>query len=144
MQKTNTKISDFIKSLPEQQRTEIQTLHDLIVKTIPKARPVMWEVVFWGGTEQKIIGYGDMNFTNSKNQEVPWFVVGLAQQKNYLTLYVSVFDIKKYLGEDFKTTLGKVKVGRSNITIKNISDINLEKLAEVVKHGYEATKEYQK
>ena len=144
MQKTTTKIPDFIKSLKEEERAGIQTLHEMISNAIPKALPVMWEGIFWGGTEQKIIGYGNMSYTNSKKQEIPWFVVGLAQQKNYTTVYISVFDIKKYLGEDYKTTLGKAKIGRSNITFKNISDINLEKLEEVVKHGFEATKSYQK
>ncbi len=62
MEITNTKPDDFIKSLPLEHRDDIATLDKLIVSVDPKQSRVMWEGKFWGGTDQKIIGYKNVVF----------------------------------------------------------------------------------
>lgn len=137
MNKTKTQIADFIQSLPESERLAMQELHNLISKSIPDAPQVMWEGVFWGGSEQKIIGYGDMKYRRSDKKEVNWFIVGLAQQKNYLTIFLNAVEDSTYLAEKYKGVLGKVKIGKSSISFKKVDDINLDKLEEIIKKGYE-------
>jgi hypothetical protein len=128
--------SDYIASLPDEYRQDIATLDREISKAIPTADRVMWEGKFWGGSEQKIIGYGTYKYVGSNKKEGEWFKVGLAQQKNYITVFVSAVDIKGYLVENHKAEFGKAKIGKSTVSFKKLADINLPKLIEVVKRGY--------
>lgn len=87
---------------------------------------------FWGGTDQEIIGYGRYSYTRPNGQSVEWFVVGLAQQKNYISVYVSAVEGDEYLSEKYGAGLGKVKVGKSSISFKSLDDIDLAKLVALV------------
>lgn len=136
MQKTDRPIKEFLASLPEESRADMQALDELISTAIPQASKVMWEGVFWGGSEQKIIGYGDVTYVGSNKKPVEWFAVGLALQKNYITVYATGVEDGKYLAEEYKPVLGKAKVGRSSVSFKSIADINTEKLAELVSRCY--------
>jgi hypothetical protein len=67
-----------------------------------------------------MIGYGTFEYKNSKTKQMmPWHVIGLAAQKNYISLYVCATNNKNYIAEMHKDKLGKVKVGKSCINIKN-------------------------
>jgi hypothetical protein len=136
VQKTTLKPADFLKSLPDDSRRTISAIHETITKAIPKEKADMWEGVFWGGTDQKIIGYGDMVFVGSSKKEVLWFLVGVAQQKNYVTVFVNGYADGKSLLEKHGKELGKPsKVGKGAISFKTLEDIDLKKLAEVVKEA---------
>lgn len=141
MEKTTTKISDYLNSLPAESQADMKLLDAEISKALPKATKVMWEGIFWGGTEQRIIGYGDMTFKNSRGKEVEWFSIGLALQKNYITVFLSAVDAKGYVAENHKGKLGKAKVGKSAINFAKVADVDLPKLIEVVKYAYKILSE---
>ena len=42
---------------------------------------VLWEGRFWGGSDQRIIGYGEYTYKGRSGRSGTWFVVGLARQK---------------------------------------------------------------
>ena len=84
------------------------------------------EATFWGGTEQSIIGYGDLTYERPGKETVEWFVVGLAPQKNYNSIYVNARDEDGYLIQRFADRLGKVKVRSAAITFKKADDIDLD------------------
>ena len=138
---TKTDPSDYIASLPEESRADIAKLDKEISKAIPGADRVMWEGKFWGGSEQKIIGYGTYTYTGSNKKSGEWFIVGLAQQKNYITVFIVAVDAKEYLVEKYKGDFGKAKIGKSTVSFKKLADIDLPKLIEVVKRGYELMKQ---
>lgn len=137
MQKTQTSISEFIESLEADSAKQIEQIHKRISKVMPNEPTVMWEGVFWGGSDQRIIGYGELSYTNSKKEQVEWFMVGLAQQKNYITVFVSATDGKQYITEKYKGKLGKAKIGKSTVSFKSVDDIDLDKLVELLKEAYE-------
>jgi hypothetical protein len=62
-----------------------------------------------------------------------WHTVGLASQKNYISLYVCAVMDGKYIAETYKKDLGNVKVGKSCISFKKLSDLNLDGLKKVLK-----------
>ena len=64
---------------------------------------------------------------------VEWFVVGLAPQKNYNSIYVNARDEDGYLIQRYADRLGKVKVRSAAITFKKADDLDLTVLEEVVK-----------
>lgn len=92
---------------------------------------VLWEGPMWGGTFQRIIGYGAMRRRQRAGNEVEWFVVGLAAQKGYLSLYVSAVEDGTYLVKRYADRLGKVKVGSANVTFKRLADLHLPSVVEM-------------
>jgi len=137
MQIVKTSPDEHIASLPDEVRKDITKLDSEFAKIIPKDR-VLWQGKFWGGSQQSIIGYGHVTYKGSRG-DVEWFVVGLALQKNYISVYVSAVDGKQYLAEKHKDKLGKAKVGKSSISFNKLEDINLEVLLSLVKHAKQLT-----
>jgi len=136
MEKTKTSPDSYIASLPEASRDDIEKLDQLISKVMSDHSRVMWEGVFWSGSEQKIIGYGDLTYIGSNKKEVEWFVIGLTLQKNYISVYVNAVERKLNL-VDYKDKLGKAKVGRSSIGFNSLSDVKIDVLLELVKKAKE-------
>ncbi|MGH4023272.1 MAG: DUF1801 domain-containing protein [Pseudonocardiaceae bacterium] len=96
---------------------------------------VLWTGVFWGGSDQAIIGYGDYTYTRPRGKDITWFIVGLAVQKNYLSVYVNAVEDHQYLAEKYAARLGKAKVGKSSISFKRLADINVDALLDLVEHA---------
>lgn len=141
MEITKLDPTKFIESLDSEYSEDIKIMDKEIQKIIGKGRRVMWEGKFWGGSEQKIIGYGKLIYVGSNKKEVEWFVIGLAQQKNYITVFVNVVNGKEYLAEKYKTDLKGAKVGKSSISFKRLSDIDKTILLKVIKEAWEISKQ---
>ncbi len=114
----------YIASLPDDRRAAVQAIHRAIVKAAPKLKPFF----VYG-----MIGYGKFHYKYPSGREGDWAVVGLASQKNYLSLYLCCADQKGYLAEQNKARLGRVSVGRSCIRFKKLEDLNLPVAMELVK-----------
>ncbi|HYI22517.1 MAG TPA: DUF1801 domain-containing protein [Candidatus Limnocylindrales bacterium] len=132
MQKSQTSPDEFLASLADGVREDMTTLDAEIARVMTGHERVLWEGTFWGGTEQHIIGYGTYSYKDSKGKQGEWFVVGLAAQKNYLTVYVNAVVDGKNMAEAYSERLGKAKIGRSTITFKRLADIDLPVLVELL------------
>jgi len=142
MKITKTNPNDYIKSLLEDRAETIQKLDKLIKSNAPEGTSrVMWEGKFCGGSDQQIIGYGEMVYTNSKKETVEWFAVGLANQKAHITVYVNGYEHGVGLAKKYANKLGKVKTTTSAINIKNIDAVNLKELGKVVKKAFKLASE---
>jgi hypothetical protein len=108
---------------------DVATLDKVISQEMKGLIRVMWQGKLWGGINQNIIGYGDYEYVRPGNKKAHWFIVGLAAQKNYISVYINAVTNKRYLPEIYARELGKVKVGKSSISFKELSDINLKVLA---------------
>lgn len=134
MEKVKTKPDDYIKSLSDDVRADVAKLDKEISKIMKGASRVLWSGVFWGGSEQNIIGYGDYPYLR-KGKKIEWFFVGLAVQKNYVSLYVNAVEDNKYLSQKYADQLGKVKVGASSISFKRLDDVDMPKLLEMLRRA---------
>ena len=132
MQRSKTSPDDHIASLADDVRSDISTLDAEISRLMKGQERVLWEGKFWGGSEQRIIGYGSYRYTGKSGASGDWFVVGLAAQKNYITVFVNAVADGAYVAESYKERLGKAKVGRSSISFKRLSDIDLAVLSEAI------------
>jgi len=130
--KTKKDISAHIDSLPEELRQDIKHLDKIISEIMVGHSRVLWEGALWGGTKQEIIGYGDYTITKARGKKSEWFLVGLALQKNYISIYINAFEDGQYVAEKYRSRLGKVKVGKSSISFKHVDDLDLETLQKVV------------
>jgi len=125
-------VGEHLASLSEDVRDQMVLLDTAISDRMSGASRVLYEGKFWGGSDQKIIGYGEFRYTNSSGKTVEWFMVGLAAQKNYLSMYVNAVDDDGYVLAQYKDRLGKVKVGSASISFKNVDDVNIDVLMELV------------
>lgn len=110
-------------------------LDAVIVAALPGASRVLWEGVMWGGTEQSIIGYGNTSQPRPKGASVDWFLIGLARQKNYVSLYVNAAEGREYLAKRYGGRLGKTKVGSASVSFDSAAAIDLAVLEEMVQHA---------
>ena len=131
MQRSTTTPEAFIASLPDGVRDDIATLDNLLAEAMAGEERVLWDGVMWGGTYQRIIGYGSHQYVNRSGKSVDWFVIGLAAQKNYLSLYVNAADADGYILRRYAKRLGKVKIRSANATFKRAADIDLGVLSEL-------------
>ncbi len=123
---------EHIANLSPDVRADIAELDTLISEEMPGASRTLWEGRFWGGSDQKIIGYGDYTYQQSGKKTVEWFIVGLAVQRSHLSLYVNAADEDGYLVSRFADRLGKVKVGSAAVTFKKASDLDESSLRELI------------
>ena len=117
----------------------MRSLDELIGRAMPGRRRALYEGTFWGGTEQKIIGYGHIVQPRPKGDDVHWFLVGLARQKDYYSLYVNAVADGKYLGQHYEGRLGKVKLGSASISFKRVGELDLDVLGELFSRADDVT-----
>jgi hypothetical protein len=65
----------------------------------------------------KLIGYGAFDYANSKGAAGRWFSIGIANRKNYISLYSMASGKKGYLIEEIHDRFPGTKIGRSCVNI---------------------------
>ena len=123
---------EYINAITEPDRKKaIAELFDLLKKELHD-----FDIKLWGN----IIGLGSYHYKYDSGREGDWFKIGLANQKNYMSLYICETEGDKYIPEKYQDKLGKVSVGKSCIRFKKLEDLNLDeikKLLSLVKEKYE-------
>ncbi|MBP9819160.1 DUF1801 domain-containing protein [Candidatus Woesebacteria bacterium] len=117
-------VESYISSVVPERKETIKFLHDFIQKTVPSLKPHF---------AYNMLGYGSFPYTNYKKEKIEWPVIALANQKNYISVYVCAMVDGEYLAESFAKQLGKVSVGKSCIRFKKLDDLKLDVLATVLK-----------
>jgi hypothetical protein len=117
-------VHEYIEAVPTDRKEMIKFLHEFIQKTVPSLKPYF---------AANMLGYGSFPYRSYKKEMMEWPVISLANQKNYISLYVCSVDNGEYIAEKHKDELGKVSVGKSCIRFKRIDDVNLPALAKVLK-----------
>jgi hypothetical protein len=115
--------TEYINSLKEPRKMEIKKLHSLIRKTIPNLKPHM---------KFGILGYGTYHYKYASGREGDWMIIGLANQKNYISLYSCLSDGKRYVAENHKKDLPKANIGKSCIRFRKLEDIDLDVIKQVL------------
>ncbi len=116
-------VAEYIRAVPPERKELIQFLHEFIQKAVPKLKPHL---------AYNMLGYGSFPYVNYKKETVQWPVIALANQKQYVSVYVCALDAGQYIAEKYATELGKVSVGKSCIRFKKIEDVHLPMLKKVL------------
>jgi len=116
-------VATYLAQVPKERKKLVLFLHEFIKKTVPKLKPHF---------AYNMLGYGSFPYLNTKKEKLEWPVIALANQKNYISLYVCALDKGQYIAEKYKKELGKVNVGKSCIRFKKLEDINLPALKKVL------------
>ena len=107
-------------------RAEVESIHRLIRKTVPKLDPHI---------RAGMIGYGSFHYKYASGREGDWCAVALASQKNYISVYICATSDGKYVAEKYARELGKVSVGKSCIRFKSVADVNLGVMQKALRDG---------
>lgn len=117
---------EYIALVDEPKRSQILKIHEFICKTVPKLKPYI---------QSGMIGYGKMPYMSKSGREGDWFVIGLASQKNYISIYSCATKDGEYLAEKYRAKLGNASIGRSCIRYKKFEEIPWKALEEVLKES---------
>ena len=117
-------VEEYLLMTPDDRKKDIDFLHAFIQKAVPKLKPYF---------ASNMIGYGSFYYLDSKKQKKDWPIISLANQKNYITIYVCAIVEDKAAAEKYKKELGKLTKGISCIRFKKIDEIKLETLKIVLK-----------
>ncbi len=122
--------SEYIAKLEEPRKGEIAALDKMIRKLAPKLRPFI---------HIGILAYGPWHYKYASGREGDWFRIGVASNKNYISLYVCATDGKTYVAEKFKKALPKAKIGKSCVRFKKLSDLDETALVKLIREGAAAS-----
>jgi len=114
-------VEDFIDTI------ESETMRDdcrQIIKLMQKATDAAPKM--WGGN---IVGFGLRELKYESGRELDWFIVGFSPRKQNLTLYALCSWLEF---PDLLSKLGKHKLGKSCLYVKNLNDIDFEVLEKLI------------
>jgi hypothetical protein len=83
------------------------------------------------GMRFKMIGYGRFEYVARNGQYVDWPAVGVALQKNYISVYLSVMKDGASLIQPYSGRLGELRAGRNNFSFRTYEDLNARLLASL-------------
>lgn len=135
-------IQTYIDSQPEAKRNDMQTLHSLIRKTLPKGK--LWFLDGKDSAGKTVtnpnIGYGayTMKYADGKTRE--FYQVGLSANTTGISVYIMGLDDKTYLPKTYGKKLGKASVTGYCIKFKALKDIDAEVLQEAIRDGSSKSK----
>ena len=132
-------IKDYISSHPEPKRSEMQALHDMILRVDPACN--LW---FLDGKneEGKVvsnpnIGYGSRDHRYADGVIREFYQIGLSANKTGISVYILGIEDKTYLSETYANDLGKATVTGYCIRFKTLKDINIDVLEAAIRFGFE-------
>jgi hypothetical protein len=118
--------AEYIAKLEEPRRTEVAALDALIRKTAPKLQPFI---------HSGVLAYGRWHYKYASGREGDWFRIGVASNKNYISLYICAGDDKGYVAERYKKALPNANIGRSCVRFKRLRDLDEAALKRMIREG---------
>jgi len=119
--KNRASVQQFLGSVDnEKRRKDARTVLKLM-QEITGEKPAMWG--------SSIIGFGSYHYRYESGREGDWMLTGFSPRKQALTLYI-MSGFRRY--EDLMSRLGKYKTGKSCLYVKNLEDIDLDVLRELI------------
>ena len=136
-------IKKYIIGQAEPKSTEMQELHKLTLKALPKCK--LW---FTDGKNEagKVvtnpnIGYGSYIIKYADGTSREFYQIGLSANTGGISVYILGLKDKTYLAKTYGKKLGKAGVTGYCIKFKSLKDINVDLLIEAIEYGVKATSE---
>lgn len=123
MEITQSNISDYLHTIEPKRKEDINTLLT-IFHDITNLEPKLWG---------SIVGYGNLHYVYESKREGNMPIIGFANRKQALTLYLS-YSISD---NPLLQSLGKHKVSKSCLYINKLADIDIDILKRIIKISFE-------
>jgi hypothetical protein len=114
-------------------KAELVKLDGVIRKSAPTLKRHFHEGTPAGsaGMRMKMIGYGRFQYAIKSGKTTPWPVVGVALQKNYISVYMAVTKSGRPLLQDYVGKLGELRSGGNNFSFETFDDLNTTQLSKL-------------
>jgi hypothetical protein len=130
-------IKKYITSQPEQKRSDMQELHNIILQIMPACK--LW---FLDGKDSKgkiisnpNVGYGSYTIKYADGTNKEFYQVGMSANTSGISVYILGIEDKKYLAEAYGKKIGKASVTGYCIKFKTLKDIHIDILEEAIRYG---------
>ena len=134
---TEALIQGYIESLPQQKRSDISRLHEVILTQHPGV--TLW---FLDGKDKagKVvsnpsIGYGVFRKQLAGGKQREFYAVGTSANSTGLSVYVMGLEDKNYLKKSYGATIGKAEVTGYCIKFRTLKDVDLKTLECAIQDG---------
>jgi hypothetical protein len=106
-------------------RIDLQKLDKLVRESAPGLKRYFHRGTPPGepGMRFKMIGYGRFHYRARSGKSVEWPVVGVALQKNYISVYLSAAKDGVPLLQSYAGKLGEVRSGHNNFSFEKYEDL---------------------
>lgn len=132
-------IDSYIAGHPEPKRTDLQSLHQLILGVSPDCglRFLDGKTDTGKVVSNPSIGYGTqvLRYAGGKTRE--FYRVGLSANTAGISIYIMGIQDRAYLPKTFGRALAPAKVTASCITFKALSDIPIAPLEAALRAGFQ-------
>ncbi len=115
---------EYIAQTEEKRRDDIRRLHDLVREVAPELEPTM---------EFGMLGYGKMRYRYASGREGEWMKIGIANNKQYISLYCCAANDDGYVAEQYRDRLPKANIGKSCVRFKRLSDLDEDMLKQLIR-----------
>ena len=134
-------IANYIASQPEAKRSEMQVLHDKILKLMPACK--LWFLDGKNSENKTVsnpnIGYGlqTIKYADGKTRE--FYQIGISANKTGISVYILGIEDRTYLARTYQSQIGKATVSGYCIRFKTLRDINFDILESAMRYGIETS-----
>jgi hypothetical protein len=111
----------YIGGLEDSRKADIGRLHERIRQVAPEVRSYV---------DRGMLAYGRYAYRYATGREGDWFVLGLASNKEYISLYAPTLTLEPYVAR-----LPNANLGRGCIRFKRVDDVDLAVIDEVVRES---------
>jgi len=117
-------------SFDPERREDLERLSALIREAAPNLRRYFHKGTPAGkaGMRMKMIGHGKFSYSIQSGESTSWPVIGVALQRHYISVYMSVTKDRRPIVQSYRGTLGESRMGRNNFSFERFGDLNSEVL----------------
>ena len=118
---TRASVEKFLNGIKDEKKREDSFKILKMMKQITKSEPKMWG--------SSMVGFGNYHYKYASGREGDWFLTGFSPRKQSLTLYMMSY-LEKH--ENILKKLGKYKTGKGCLYIKQLEDVDMKVLKELI------------
>ncbi len=137
---TQNQIEQYIASQAEPKRSDMRTLHRIVLQIMPACK--LWFLDGKNGDGKTVsnpnIGYGlrTIKYADGKTRE--FYQIGLCATATGISVYILGIEDGKYLARAYGKKIGKAGVSGYCVKFKALKDINVDTLEAAIRHGIDA------
>jgi len=133
---------EYIASQPEPKRSDMQVLHNDILKIMPACK--LWFLDGKNSENKTVsnpnIGYGSYTIKYANGETREFYQIGLSANTTGISVYILGIIDKKYLANTYGKKMGKASVTGYCIKFKTLNDVNIDTLEAAIQDGVEQTR----
>jgi hypothetical protein len=116
-----------------QRKPDLVRLHALIRETAPALKRYFHNGTPAGEADMrmKMIGYGKFRYAIKSGKSTEWPVIGVALQKNYISVYVAVTRDGAPIVRAYAGKLGEFRAGGNNFSFERFDALNATTLSSL-------------